>query len=68
MTDEAINIAEAQIGLDASLEQTMLLNKEKPQSSKQKATVSSLLEYGFGDFPIDDETYRKLSEKSVKSG
>lgn len=65
MTDEAINIAEAQIGLDASLEQTMLLNKEKPQSSKQKATVSSLLEYGFGDFPIDDETYRKLSEKSV---
>ncbi len=65
MTDEAINIAEAQIGRDASLEQAMLLNKEKPQSGKQKATVSSLLEYGFGDFPIDDETYRKLSENSV---
>ncbi|NLO19536.1 MAG: 30S ribosomal protein S1 [Ignavibacteria bacterium] len=43
----------------------MLLDKEKPQSAKQKATVSSLLEYGFGEFPIDDETYRKLSEKSV---
>ena len=68
MTEEAKSIAEEITPSDASIMHPLSgIEALALNTDFKRKTVSSLLEYGFGDLAMDDETFKLLSEKTITS-
>ena len=64
MTESAITIAESSAETNSKTPHPMAAIN---QDALKKNSVASLMEYGFGTFDLDDDTFRRMTEATISS-